>query len=222
MVESNHRQLSRISSLELVGNRGMLKGHSKNIEMRLPLLIIVIGLILSHKAWSQTYSSVIDDGKISEFIQDEIDSKFSYSKKHERRWYHFRKRIKKSPTDWNLANWEMRWEQSKIVDFHNKFFFVIDSLKKYFTEADMLFLEQQYNAQRINDWSFKPKHCRVKKSYKIDFYEFTIPLFSKDFETAIFYNYYLCGSLCAYSGLWIYKWDGEKWVQDKYLKGWMS
>ena len=132
------------------------------------------------------------------------------------------RRTRKSSLHWGLADWDGRWDRSEDVIFSTKFILTIDSLEEYFTKEDLQFFEDQYNGQIINDWNIKSRNSRFKESFKIDYYEYSIPLFSKDFKSAIFYRYYVCGSLCGYSALWIYQWDGEKWVRTKRIKGWMS
>ena len=182
------------------------------------LLLLIIPIFFQLELSSQTYSSIISDKNINDFIENEIKMKSSYPK----RFYHLSKRIYCKPIHWGNADWDMSYICSDTIKFEYKFLSIKDSLRKYFNEIDLGYFKEQYYKQIISNWTMKSKYVRFLKKPKIDYYEFTIPFFTKDLKTAIFYEYYYCGPVCAYSAIWIYNWDGNKWIRSKYLDGWIS
>jgi hypothetical protein len=182
------------------------------------LFIVCFLLSFSLNVFSQTYSSIIKDSVIDDFIKAEFIKDSNYPK----RFYHHSKRIYDKPVAWSEADWDnndINWDS---LNFENIFFSIRDSLKNHFTKNDIEYFKDQYNNQIIVNWNVRCKKIRFLKKPKSDYYQYTIPLFSKDLKTALFYEYYFCGPVCAYSAIWIYKKDGEKWIRQRYLIGWMS
>jgi hypothetical protein len=177
------------------------------------ILIFIFGALTGY---SQTYSSVINDSTIASFINQTLICKTDYPGTK------LKKRVMSQPLAWENARWDLNSADLNDSIFQEKFFFVMDTLKKYFNESNMPFLEKQFKSQIKTSWIKNQLNAKFRTNYDINYFEYTIPIFSNDYQTALIYEYYYCGNLCAYSGLWLYKRNGREWVRYKCLKGWIS
>jgi hypothetical protein len=106
-----------------------------------------------------------------------------------------------------------------------------DSLKKYLSEEDFIFIDLQYKLFHDTSWrsqNFKNfklldesdldkiyKNSLKRKSRKYQYsYSFSLPLFSEDRKTVIFKQVFYCGFLCSTECIYLYrKSENNIWIE---------
>ena len=180
-------------------------------------ILVPIFMSLSLWGYSQNISSV-NDSTITTFMNQVLDSEVNYPGTKPNK----KKRVLTQPIPWINATWDLGQTDLNDSVFQEKFYFVLDTLKKYFNTSDMSFLEEQFKNQVSKKWVEYELRAKFNDTYTNNFFEYSIPLFSTDNQSAIIYEYYYCGNLCAYSGLWLYRRIDGQWKKYKLLKGWIS
>ena len=181
-------------------------------------ILIPIFFIAVSTGYSQTYSTVTNDSTVTSFMNQALAGKTNYPGTKLKN----KKSVLSRPISWENARWDLNSAELNDTIFKEKFYFVMDTLKKYFNESNLIFLEKQFKGQIKTNWNNRALNARFKKNYNLNFFEYSIPIFSVDYQSALLYEYYYCGNLCAYSGLWLYKHDGKQWIKFRLLKGWIS
>jgi len=198
------------------------------------LIYILIFIGLTKYSYSQTYSAIVSDSIIENFIVWEIDNtdKYYYDQKL------WKKRIEERIIHWEEALIDHILSQAYIPNsFENQFEIMIMQDKNYsrnsnkvlksipelFDKKDVEYLKMQFeNTQRNIVWEFNSKKSNLKKKPKNKYYTYSIPLFNKSHTIAILYKVFYCGSLCASGDLNIYVKESGKWKLYKSIGCWMS
>ncbi len=167
--------------------------------------VILLFLVLCPAlCYCQTYSSVIPDSAILQFVDWEVTN----TPKYNERWFTGSKKIYKRVVSWKKAQTSM-FDMDGSLEFRKRFeeFF---KESKTFNEEDIDFLVQQYESEKKAKWetSFDKG---IRTSSRMNSYQMTIPLFSKDMNKVMFWKYFLCGSLCAEACLYVYEREGTVW-----------
>ncbi len=179
---------------------------------RITLFILLLLLSLD-TVKSQTYSSIISDDEIYDFVNSII-----VSNKNRFDWS-LLKKINLHPEiedGWdslnfvrpNIGNDTMRFIIKSGVD-EIEYFFMYLGIDTLFTEEDRLYMMKQYQSLKDTQWqtAFKKSRLTNKKQKNPNRYYFAIPVFSSDKSKAIFNYTYYCGDLCAFGGYFIFSKD---------------
>ncbi len=195
--------------------------------MKRQLIPILTLFLICHTSYSQTHSQVVDDEIIHELIIHEIDN----SPKNRSDKIFGKKRINSRQILWSEAIISILSENS-IDTFEFQFEALVQrdrNIKSEFKKIDELFdsedityLREQFENEIVNSWNFKAKKVTIKKNPRNNFYSYSIPLFDKEFQTAIIYKEFYCGSLCAYGTVEVYQKNNGKWKHYKSISLWIS
>ena len=178
-------------------------------------LITIYILLIPNVGNGQTYSTIVSDSIISSFMSDVLTSQQPY----ESAFNKLPKKVYYKPIHIGNANWDYR-DLSDSVAFVDKFY---ELLKKVnLSNEDIDFLEKQYFGIKDTTWNLNINKVSFKKKYRKKRFKYSVPLFNKDYTLAVFWRYYYCGSLCAYSELHTYRLVGNKWILDILITGWIS
>lgn len=163
----------------------------------------------------QTYNTVIPDKAYSDFFSE----------------YRTGQNIKKLNA--YIRNWDIKdvfdSTQYKYMTI-NKSVWANDSVRKYFSKNDSVFIRQQVYGAINSIWKNAEwqganllDSVQMKKVYyngycgrrkKMDVYAFSIPLFSADFDYVIIQKYYTCGFMCSSWCYYLYrKTPQNKWIE---------
>jgi hypothetical protein len=187
----------------------------------------ILFIMISLSSFGQTYSDLISDSEIIEFLKWE--SKHTPITRIPVRTPIF-KMVYYKPDPWRyelvIPDSILQKVDGKSYNpniFLNKTRYDLDTI---FTKEDIEFIQSQFNGHRTdNKWKIKLsktfyKRCTFKKTRT---YFYTIPVFSLDKKFVIFSKYYYCGSLCAEGEIIIYKRiSDKKWIEFKVLSSWIS
>ena len=193
--------------------------------MKRQLILILTFFLICHVSYSQRHSKIVNDEIIQELIIIDIDNS-----PKDRSDKIGKKRINNGRIFWTQAIISIFSENSNDT-FEHQFEALIQSernnseLKKIselFDNHDIKFLKEQFENEIRNPWIFKAKKGTLKKNPKNNFYSYSIPLFDIEFETAIIYKEFFCGSLCAYGTVEVYRKDKGKWKHYKSIALWIS
>lgn len=178
--------------------------------------IIILTLLLSNfRAFGQTYNEVVPDSIIVNFMNDILTSEEPYQSAFNK----LPKKVFYKPIHLKDANWDFR-DLPDSTSFEIKF---EELLKKVeLTQEDINFLQNQYSGIIDTTWQLSIKKVSFKKKYRKKQIKYSIPIFTADYQTAIFWRYLYCGSLCAYSEVHTYKLVNGKWELDLLIQGWIS
>lgn len=167
-------------------------------------------IVLASKSQAQTYSTIIKDSDIITFITSVGETL----------------KINKLDSHVSKLTFDQVFGATGSENSVNVVGFAApDSLKKYFTKADIDFVCAQLNAAIQTSWSPKDfihykiiDSLEVDKVYKVSmnrkkrkkdknnyFYRLSIPLFSLDRKMAIIKKDYNCGFLCQTECIAMYK-----------------
>ncbi|WP_192825099.1 hypothetical protein [Rufibacter sp. LB8] len=187
-------------------------------SIKMKNLIVILISILPFCSFSQTYSSIIPDKDILDFVQWEISNVEKYDEDRPLG----RKKLFKRPRHWRDADIGLISAYGDTVTFNQKLYpFLKDD--SIFSPEDLEFLELQFNSQQQNEWASQLKRVNLKKRFGLNTHEVTIPLFSQDKTLVIFWKYFYCGSLCAHSCTFIYKRkEDNSWELVKTFGCWIS
>lgn len=175
--------------------------------------------LVSH---GQTYSTVISDSVILDFMTWEVEHGKAYTEGGKPR---FKKKTSYKPLTFDTLNFyftdslqAVGWEYHEyLFNKHNK----IDSL---FTTADIDTLFIQFKAIKDTVWSHHIQGVKIKNwRSPLNQYRYSIPLFSQNERFVLIKKSFYCGNICAYGGIYLYEKVGaRKWKLLKILNGWMS
>lgn len=181
------------------------------------VLLLFLTCLISVQIKSQTYSNVILDKNIVDFIQWKIEDSSHTSKLMNK----FPRKVFYKPTNWSKANWNVNELSYDTLSFERKFKEIL-KLDTIFTPQDFIFFKKQYYGQKDTVWKINSGKIRFKENININFFKYTIPIFSVDYKYALVWEYFYCGRLCAYSNLYIYKFVDNKWIEYLWINGWIS
>ncbi|MEO6150974.1 MAG: hypothetical protein ABIN95_06390 [Mucilaginibacter sp.] len=106
-----------------------------------------------------------------------------------------------------------------------------DSLSKYFSKADIAFLNQQLLAFKSATWKYPlfKRHTLVNDNeVKLDdanrppkiVDSFSVPLFSIDMKRIVVIKAFFCGLVCGGGASYIYENKNDKWIMLSEYKVW--
>ena len=107
------------------------------------------------------------------------------------------------------------------ISFKTKFYRFLNK-DTLFTNEDITFLSQQYEAEKHSVWETKYEGATFKKKFGRNVHEFTIPLFSIDKKKVMFWKYFYCGRLCAHACVFIYEKEDDHWNLNSRYGCWIS
>ncbi len=165
--------------------------------------IILIALLKFTLVTGQTYSSIISDKEIYDFL-NWITIK---DKKHAEEKKLKRKRIQHEILSWDITNFTLK-----------------DTV--LFNQEDRGFLLKQITSIKDTIWHSRFSKSKLlinKKQKHPNKYYYSIPLFFQHKDYVIVQRHYYCGNLCAYGGYYIYRrLDNKKWLFVTALNTWIS
>jgi len=141
------------------------------------------------------------------------------------------KKLKIKNIDANI----LKWTNDDIYGINEEIFSISgimtnDSLKKYFTNEDLKYIDKQFKSIVASSWTnIKIKNVEFIDSLKIDkvfknslkknrgannyFYSFSNPLFSIDNKLVLIKQEYNCGFMCSTQCFYIYRKTGKTWKE---------
>ncbi|MBK5722050.1 hypothetical protein JGH11_14315 [Dysgonomonas sp. Marseille-P4677] len=193
--------------------------------MKYSLLLILLLMGVMNIVTAQTYSSIISDKEIYDFMEWMVDN----DKKSEKEIFGKNRDLLVKTAPWDTANFISENKALDIQYFEqdNKYLFKrSEGLDTLFTDADKKFLLDQYNSIQSSVWTKniggkKIQKRELKENDEINMY--SIPLFTKDKEFVIIYKIFYCGYECAYGKYYLYKLIGDnKWKFVLTLNPWST
>jgi len=190
---------------------------------RMKKFILMLFLLLPEiLCFGQTYSDVISDSEIVSFLTWEVNSTKGSSKKP---LLSFRRKIDKNIGDWDSLNFirpNSLNETSSIVSlfylFQNK-----NGLDSIFNSKDKKYLFEQYKSLKIRTWQKKIPKAKITTNENLNYYCYSIPLFSIDKKYVVVKRVYYCGNVCLSGAYYIYKRQNDNtWEFVKAINSWMS
>jgi len=182
-------------------------------------LLFVILISIHYSSNSQTYSSIINDEEISNFLNCVTihDKKYSEENNSER------KKISNKILKWHSENFINNDEdpyENEIFLYHEK-----NDLDLIFNKDDQEFIYKQFVSIKDSIWHtrFSKSKLLSKKNKTNNYYAYSVPLFSIDKKKVIFYRVFHCGNECAYGEYYIYsKINKNDWILIKSVNSWQS
>lgn len=162
---------------------------------------------------AQTYSKVVPDSIIEKFVLEALHLKESYGSIFNK----LPKRVYNKPIHIGSASWTLGSDTS----FHAVFKMIYDG-EHALPSDDVAFIREQYYGIKESSWGFKSADIKFKKKRGRRIYEYSIPLFTRDCNRAIFWRYWSGGPLYAYSELHLYTRVNGSWKLEKILAGWIA
>jgi len=189
------------------------------------ITIILIGLLSYTLTTGQTYSSIVNDNEIYDFLNwlTINTKKFSEEPK-----------LKQKQICHKILSWKkdvffidtIRENNQLIIFDYNCLYQSKYGTDTIFNQQDRDFIFQQFIAIKDSIWhtSFSNSKLLInQKQKRFNRHYYSIPLFSLDKEYVIIDKYYLCGTACAYGGYYVYKRIGKKkWEFITVINPWMS
>ncbi|MBL7851793.1 MAG: hypothetical protein JNN04_12895 [Cyclobacteriaceae bacterium] len=176
--------------------------------------IIPLFIILSQlNCVAQTYSKVVPDSIVEAFVFEVLHSKEPYSSIFNK----LPKRIYNKPIHIGSASWTFETDTAFQAVFK-----ILYTGEHALPSEDVVYIQKQYYGIKESAWAFKSSNLKFKKKRGRRIYEYSIPLFTKDHDKAIFWRYWSGGPLYAYSELHLYSRINGVWKIDKILAGWIS
>jgi len=192
--------------------------------------LILNGLILH----GQTYSKVVTDSEIIEFINKDIkrDSvkvikpikqKISILRRDD--FYY------KDSADFKKKNDK---NHNFIFRYHklNRNRIITENIDTLFSREDIDFFYTQFKGQRKRKYWKRPFENSVfidepeldsNNNAKQVVYYYSVPIFSKNKKRAIIEKYFFCGIVCGGGGLYIYeKKENDEWLLLKIINRWAN
>lgn len=184
-------------------------------------IVFILFLLLSQVfCFGQTYNDIVSDREIASFLIWEVNSTEGYP---EEPWLSSKRRISHTILKWDSLNFICSDTLSKI---EKNLLYLFKEENKLDTIFDAEYLLKQFNSCKDVTWKIEVPNTimtsrRVRK--RPNRYYYSVPLFSKDRKYVIVKRVYLCGSLCAYGGYFIYKKvDKSSWKLVKIVNMWVS
>lgn len=194
--------------------------------MKKPILIL-IGFLNISFAFGQTYSTVISDQEIYEFL--------NWMNVNNRK-YNEEPRLKQKNISQKILGWEAenfaREDTAQIPKHH---IFSADGPYLYqsycgtdtlFKQDDRDFIFSQFTGIKDSIWDTQFSEAKLLKSKnqkRPNRYYYSIPLFSLDKKYVIIQMEYYSGSLCAHGGYYVYRrLDNNGWEYVTAIITWVS
>lgn len=189
------------------------------------LTILVFGLFNFTLAFGQTYSSIVSDQEIYDFL----NWMTSNNRKYEEEPTMKRKHIYYHILRWDTTNFITKdtalINQSVSID-RRYLFQTRRGTDNLFDKQDREFMFEQFTAIKDTVWHSrfsKSKLLKHKKQLRPNRYYYSIPLFSVDKKYVILQRIYYCGSLCAHGGYYVYRrLDDKNWEFITAENTWIS
>ncbi|MBK8501305.1 MAG: hypothetical protein IPL46_03345 [Saprospiraceae bacterium] len=189
------------------------------------LIISFIGLLAVANTMAQTFSSMIRDHEIYNFLNWITVNEKKYREEPKL----MRKNIYSKILNWEMANFVA--EDTSLINKNPNF--SLDDKFLYQGQADTIFkledknfLYSQFLAIKDTVWhhKFLASKLIIDEEYKkLNRYHYSIPLFSADKNLVIVHRQYFCGNLCAYGGYFVYRRRGyDKWELVTSVNTWIS
>ncbi len=181
-------------------------------------LLLVILISIHYSSNSQTYSSIIDDEEIYNFLNWITIHDEKYSEENFKR-----KKISNKILSWQPENFINNYEDQ----FENEKFLYQEEndLHLVFKKDDQQFIYKQFTSLKDSIWhtEFSKSKLISQKNKRTNYYAYSIPLFSIDKKKAVIYCIFYCGDECAYGGYFIYsKINETDWILIKDINSWQS
>lgn len=193
------------------------------MKYRFFLIFLLIGV--TNCITAQTYSSIISDNEICDFMEWMVKN----DKKSEKEIFGKNRDLLAEIAPWDTANFISKNKALDIEFFEqdNKYLFKkSEGLDTLFSEGDKNFMFDQYNSIQTAVWQ---RDIGGKKVIERDQQEedeinmYSIPLFTKDKEFAVIYKIFYCGYECAYGKYYLYKFIGnKKWKYVTSFNSWST
>lgn len=195
--------------------------------MKRQYILILTFFFICQVSYSQRYSIIVNDEIIHEVIIFDIDN----SPKNISDRIFGKKKINRERILWkealisifnenSIATFEYQFEALVQRDRNNDL--ELNHISELFDKEDIPHLREQFENEIENSWKFKAKKGTIKKNPRNNFYSYSIPLFDREYKTAIIYKEFFCGSLCAYGTVEFYRKDNGKWIHYKSIALWIS
>ncbi|MFC6999418.1 hypothetical protein [Rufibacter roseus] len=162
--------------------------------------LLVILLLNSIFGYGQSYSSMVADSEIEQFVQWEILNTPKYTEDRKRGL----KKIFKKSISWKAAMIHVGGPFEDTLSFESKFYHFLKQ-DTIFSKEDIDFLSQQYESEVQGNWETDFNGSKMVKSSGNNVHHITIPLFSVDKRKVMFWKYFYCGSVCAHACVFIYE-----------------
>lgn len=184
---------------------------------------IIITVFLSFQSiliLGQTYSTMVTDKEIYSFLD--------YVTKHDKRngdeGFHLRRYMSYNIMSWDSSNFFFGEVPKEVSENQGRFNFLSPDRKITVLLEEKDYLINQFLAIKDTIWhkKFTNSVFIKREQKKTDIYYYSIPLFSKDKQTAIVNVVFYCGNMCAHGGYRVYKKVGDKWILDQTLHSWIS
>ncbi|WP_210489416.1 hypothetical protein [Rufibacter aurantiacus] len=165
------------------------------------LIFTLLLFISCLSTFGQTYSSVVPDIEIINFIENQAKEKYSQ----------------------NINNWKLEevyqpdsvlkklksWKTLTPSEKRNYSFNYGEAplLADFLTKADFEFIKEQISGLKVNEWQTLKEFQKTNNSElkKEDYYIYSVPLFSKDRNYALRKTTFYCGNLCGWSCIELFK-----------------
>lgn len=192
--------------------------------------ILIISLLFFNYSTlnAQTYSNLIDDEEIYDFLNWMTANGSRYSEetpKGARQIFH-------KILSWDSTNFIQATTDTIFINGAPDFSFDFNYLYKkkqgtdtIFKQEDRDFIFKQFDAIKDSVWhkGCSASNLVTKKKKKPNEYHYSIPLFSKGRSHVIVRQVYYCGNRCAYGGYYVYrKLDDKRWEFVTVVNAWMS
>jgi hypothetical protein len=177
--------------------------------------LTAIFLLISISSFTQTYSEIIPDKNVVEFITWRLNKNTPVTKR-----YVSRKIMIISENNFVL--------DSPATDsrFYPYFLFKKENhLDSLFSADDILFFISQVEKTKSKDWKLKAKNIKLETpvSFHPDHttWSYSIPYFSLDRKKVIIVEAFYCGLVCGGGAYYIYeKTTGNNWMFLKKVNEW--
>lgn len=171
-------------------------------------------------AYGQTYSSILKDSIILNFVNWEINKSGNFSGKK----IEIFKKITKKISKYDATNFILPDSLQNSIWLHWYVFDKRYNIDTIFTQKEKSYIIEQFISLKDTNW-----HHHIKKSIiknwknPIGTYTYGIPLFTSDEKYVLIEKSYYCGNLCASGGIFLYKKVSKNnWTLLVVLNQWSS
>jgi hypothetical protein len=182
----------------------------------------LFAFLLPLASQGQTYSSVIADSTILNFMIWEMDHGETYA---EGAIAHGKKKTSNQLLTFDTLNFYFPDSLQPVGwEYHEYLFNKHNGIDSLFTSTDMDSLFIQFMAIKDTVWSHHIEGARIKNwRSPRNQYRYSVPLFCQNQRYVLIKKSFYCGNVCAYGGIYLYEKIGvRKWKLLKVLNGWMS
>ncbi|MDR2956077.1 MAG: hypothetical protein LBV43_13455 [Prevotella sp.] len=190
------------------------------------LMITCLLLLASQFSFSQTYSSIVSDKEIYDFLNWQT----KLITESEKKLYGKNRTVIVDILPWDSANFINMYKDifpdREYYDLDDKYIFKTNKkLNEFFTQENKDYLFKQFTSITNAVWQKKfdsGKLVNKDNIYTPFYYYYSIPLFSKDRKYVIFQMHYYCGEQCGRGGYYIYRSAGNKqWMLVTEINTWV-